>query len=98
MLSQYGVQSSLSGTSPANGNTYNIALSPLFFVRGGWINSNGANKFYDAGESGYYWSFQATSGTNYAYFLYLGNSYINPSASGADRYRGHPLRCLISTP
>ena len=97
MLSQYGVQSSLTGTSPVNGNTYNIALSPLFFVRGGGIYPNYTNKFDDAGRYGIYWSSRAFSDTNSAYRLGFYNSYVSPS-DGNNRYSGFSLRCLISTP
>ena len=97
MLSQYGVQSSLSGTSPVNSNTYNIALSPLFFVRGGGIYPADTNKFYYAGQYGIYWSSRAYSSTSYAYGLYFDNSYVSPSSNTA-RYVGFSLRCLISTP
>ena len=102
MLSQYGVQSKVNVAagavnSPVNGNNYDIALSPLFFVRGGWINPNNTNKFSDAGQYGYGWSSRADSSTNYAYELYFGSSSVGPS-SNLYRYFGLSLRCLISTP
>ena len=97
MLSQYGVQSNLSGTSSVNNNTYNIALSPLFFVRGGGIYPNSTSKFIVAGQNGYYWSSRASSGTRNAGELYFGTSGVNPS-DGTTRYYGYSLRCLISTP
>ena len=99
MLSQYGVQSKLSGTSPVNNNTYNIALSPLFFVRGGWIYPDYTDKFRVAGQNGYYWSSRAYSSSDYAYYLYFNSSYVYPSGYySRNRYNGLPLRCLISTP
>ena len=104
MLSQYGVQSKINVAagavnSPVNGNSYDIALSPLFFVRGGYINSssNETNKFIGAGREGYGWSSLATTSANAAYYLHVGNSSVLPSYS-ASRYYGRPLRCLISTP
>ena len=102
MLQQYGLASAyntgtLTGTSAVNGNTYNIALSPLFFVRGGYIDPYSTSKFYYAGQDGDYWSSRAGSGTYGAYYLYFGNSSVNPSLSIA-RYCGFSLRCLISTP
>ena len=102
MLQQYGLASaydtgSLTGTSAVNGNTYNIALSPLFFVRGGGISPDSTNKFVYAGLYGYYWSSRAYSHTNYAYELYFHNSLVNPSDYG-NRDLGFSLRCLISTP
>ena len=80
-----------------NNNTYNIALSPLFFVRGGYIYPNGTDKFRGAGQVGGYWSSRAYSDTTYAYRLDFNNSYVYPSAYYY-RYYGYSLRCLISTP
>ena len=102
LLQQYGLASAyntgtLTGTSSVNGNTYNIALSPLFFVRGGGIYPNYTNKFDSAGQGGIYWSSRAYSTTNAAYGLYFNNSYVAPS-SNRSRYVGYSLRCLISTP
>ena len=102
MLSQYGVQSKVNVAagavnSPVNGNSYDIALSPLFFVRGGYIYPTYSNKFNDAGLSGDYWSSRAYSYTNTAYVLSFNDSGVNPSGA-TDRYVGFSLRCLISTP
>ena len=97
MLSQYGVQSNLSGTSSVNNNTYNIALSPLFFVRGGYVTPNYTSKFTNAGRGGEYWSSRAYSNTNRAFCLNFDNSDVNPSGVN-DRGSGYSLRCLISTP
>ena len=102
LLQQYGLASAydngtLTGTSPVNSNTYNIALSPLFFVRGGWIYPDYTDKFRVAGQNGYYWSSRAYSSSDYAYYLNFGSSYVNPSRN-FDRYYGYSLRCLISTP
>ena len=98
MLSQYGVQSSLSGTSPVNGNTYNIALSPLFFVRGGKIFPSGTDRFINAGQDGSYWSSLANISTYYAYYLYFNSGSVTPSSYSNPRFTGFSLRCLISTP
>ncbi len=95
LLTQYGVASSLSGTSSVNSNTYNIALSPLFFVRGGRVDPNDSGKFWDAGQAGRYWSSRATSSTSDAYYLIFGNSSVDPS--NVSRYYGYSLRCLIPT-
>ena len=109
LLQQYGLapesgNGTLTGTSPVNNNTYNIALSPLFFVRGGFINlgskdvsPDGKITFYSAGQYGYYWSSRASSDTDSAYHLYFGNSIVDPSRNFG-RYFGRSLRCLISTP
>ena len=102
LLQQYGLapesgNGTLTGTSPVNNNTYNIALSPLFFVRGGYINPSNTDKFRVAGQYGYYWSSRAYPSTDGAYSLNFGNSSVNPSYNNA-RYVGRSLRCLISTP
>ena len=102
LLQQYGLASaynsgSLTGTSSVNNNTYNIALSPLFFVRSGYIRPDDTAKFRVAGQIGYYWSSRANSTTNNAYELYFDSSGVNPSYNFY-RYNGQSLRCLISTP
>ncbi len=98
MLNQYGVASSLSGTSNVNSNTYNIAQSPLFFVRGGYVNLYYPSEpFRWAGSDGYYWSSRAYSDTSYAYYLYFDNSIVAPSYGNVARYLGFSLRCLIPT-
>ena len=97
MLSQYGVQSKIAGTSPVNGSSYDIALSPLFFVRGGYMYPVGTNKFNNAGLEGYAWSSRADPNTNFAYYLRFYGSGVDPSAY-TNRYGGRSLRCLISTP
>ena len=102
MLSQYGVQSKINVAagavnSPVNGNSYDIALSPLFFVRGGYISPGLTDKFRVAGQTGYYWSSRAYSSTDNAYNLYFDTSYVTPS-SLTSRYSGFSLRCLIPTP
>ena len=102
MLQQYGVQSKINVAagavnSPVNGNDYDIALSPPFFVRGGYINPDRADKFIVAGQRGWYWSSRAYSDTVYAYYLSFDYSYVTPS-NISDHYIGQSLRCLISTP
>ena len=103
LLQQYGLASAynsgtLTGTSPVNGNTYNIALSPLFVVRGGGIYPSTTTKFDGAGQYGIYWSSRAYSSASFAYYLIFNNSLVNPSYYGNGRYSGQSLRCLISTP
>ena len=47
------------------------------------------------GSSGYYWS--STAYSNYsAYYLYFGGSYVYPGTSSYNKYRGWPVRCLVS--
>ncbi len=95
LLTQYGVASNLSGTSSVNSNTYNIALSPLFFVRGGFVYPSSTNKFNGAGGGGDYWSSRAYSNTSQAYFSNFDTGVL-PS-DYLDRYGGFSLRCLIPT-
>lgn len=94
MLSRYGVNSHSTGTSSVNNNTYNIALSPLFFVRGGYIEPN--DKYlYGAGNYSRYWSsVPRTTSTDQALSL-LFSSNVSPSNPYETRNRGLSLRCLI---
>ncbi len=96
LLTQYGVASSLSGTSSVNSNTYNIAQSPLFFVRGGVIDPSDSYKFWSAGRYGGYWSSRAYPSVNLAYRFYFDDSGVAPSNYWF-RYVGLPLRCLVPT-
>ena len=109
LLQQYGLASayntgSLTGTSPVNGNTYNLVLSPLFFMRGGWIDPSDTNKFNYAGQNGHYWSSLAAPYNKDTFsYLLLFHTSVYPSASGnwlngPYQYYGQSLRCLISTP
>ncbi len=94
LLSQYGVQSSLEGTSNINGNAYNITQSPLFFVRSGLIASGNSAPFQYAGRVGYGWSSRAHSDTGYAYVL---NFYTSVTSSySSTRSSGLSLRCYLS--
>ncbi len=101
LLQQYGLASawdkgSLIGTGSTDENTYNIALSPLFFVRGGNVLPHSSTKFWVAGGLGDYWSSRAASRTSQAYYLSIYTS-INPSSFSNYRYIGHSLRCLVPT-
>lgn len=93
LLSQYGVASSLSGTSSVNNNTYNIVQSPLFLVRSGYIWTSD-RQFYNAGLIGRYWSSRAYSSTDSAYYLTFNNGSVGSSGHNS-RYNGYSLRCLI---
>ncbi len=95
LLTQYGVASSLSGTSSVNSNDYNITLSPLFFVRGGLVHPN-RQQLYNAGQIGYFWSSRVGSSTSSAYYLYFTASSVSPSNNN-NRYFGNSLRCLVPT-
>lgn len=97
-LASSGVNGSITGTSPVNGNTYNIALSPLFFVRGGYINLRQTDKFRNAGQWSLYWFSQAYTNADYAYSLYFNNNSVYLFDSDFARFSGHSLRCLAQTP
>ena len=84
LLNQYGLTS-----SPTSGNN-NIATSPLYFVRSGYVNSGGSLGF--AGNNGGYWSGRASS-SSYAYYLDFYPSGVRPSDSYS-RYRGFSVRCV----
>lgn len=96
-LASSGVNGSITGTSPVNGNTYNIALSPLFFVRGGYINLRQTDKFCNAGQWSLYWFSQAYTNADYAYSLYFNNNSVYLFDSDFARFSGHSLRCLAQT-
>ncbi len=108
LLQEYGLATAWntgSASGVADGYEYNIALSPLFFVRGG------ENGNYDvdamqfkrtlsgAGSRGTYWSsyYGAYDGYgNPAFFLVLRASDVNPSSSytfSGQQY-GRSVRCL----
>ena len=89
MLSKYGLASSV-----AAGN-YNIASSPLYFVRSGWILlPTTAGTFRFAGALSVWWSSRAYSSTTYAYDLYLQTTGVVSPSYDSNRYDGFPLRCL----
>ena len=85
LLRQYGLTS-----SPTSSNN-NIATSPLYFVRSGYVNPG--SSLYDAGSLGDYWSGRAVS-SNFAYYLYFYSSGVYPSSSYGYRYRGFSVRCV----
>ncbi len=97
LLSQYGVSGSLEGTSSVNGNTYNIALSPLFITRSGYIWPGYTPPFRSAGQEGSLWSSLAYSEAGRAYFLNVNNSGVGPSNSGGARNFGRSVRCFVPT-
>lgn len=102
LLRQYGLAStwdsgSLSGTSSVNGATYNIAQSPLFFVRSGSIWYGDPTPFNGASLTSAYWSSRAGSSTGVAYGVYFDERSTYPS-NGRFVYSGYPIRCLVQTP
>ncbi len=101
MLQQYGVQSKVNVAAGAEmstvggNNNYDIALSPLFFLRGGRVNPAATNKFHYAGQHGYYWSSRADSSIYTAYSLYFDSRDVGSLKDG--HYFGYPLRCIVYT-
>ena len=72
LLNQYSLTS-----SPTSGNN-NIATSPLYFVRSGYVYPL-ASRLYSAGDRGDYWSGRAYS-SSIAYELYFYSSTVFPSS------------------
>lgn len=87
LLNQYSLTS-----SPASDNN-NIATSPLYFVRSGYVYPNYL-RLSHAGDHGAYWSGRAPS-SNDAYYLNFYSSYVYPS-SDYSRYFGHSVRCVAA--
>ena len=85
LLNQYGL------TSSTTSNNNNIATSPLYFVRSGYVYPS-YSRLYRAGDRGDYWSGRAYS-SNGAYELYFYSSSVNPSNYGR-RYSGFSVRCV----
>ena len=94
VLQQYGVNSNITGISGVNGNTYDISLSPLFFVRGGYIYPG--SSIATAGRDGVYWSsWVRASLVNDGISVLRFNTGVLPLANGSYRYYGYSLRCLL---
>ena len=85
LLNQYGLTS-----SPTSGNN-NIATSPLYFVRSGYVSSY-SSYLYNAGSNGSYWSGRADS-SNRAYYLYFDSSSVIPLHI-TGRHYGYSVRCV----
>lgn len=103
LLQQYGLASSfnfgtITGTS--GGYSYDIVLSPLFFVRSGYIFSysdqNNNHGLSAVGFWGHYWSSRSRF-EQYSYALLLTDSMVEPSRYNSERYIGRSLRCLLPT-
>lgn len=101
MLKKYGVNSGVTGSVSVGANVYNynIALSPLFWVRSGYI-SPSSKQLSDAGQDGRYWSSIAAISSYYAHGLSFGSTSVSPSASEAERigrYYGNSVRCYVGS-
>ena len=71
-----------------------LTSSPLYFVRGGYVDQNTSYLFNLAGAYGYYWSSTPLSNGTQAYFLsFGGTSSIAPSYRNNRNY-GFSVRCL----
>ena len=88
LLNQYGL------TSSATSGNNNIATSPLYFVRSGYV-SPGSVRLHGAGANGRYWSGRADS-SSYAYLLDFLSSGVSPSGSSSFRYIGYSVRCVAN--
>ena len=82
LLDKYGLNSSYNSTT--------ITQSPLYFNPSGYVTS-GLLRY--AGANGFYWSSTAHSSASYAYDLFFGSGYVDPSY-GSLRYLGFSVRCL----
>lgn len=101
MLRQYGISGNATGTSGTNQLGYNLALSPLFFVRNGEITPLNGPRISSVGSmTAFFSSIPDTSNTNSAPIWYNGNfqadNYHGGSAS-ASSYVGRSVRCLVPT-
>ena len=86
LVKQYGYTgSNQSGTTDAT-----LLASPLFFARGGSVDSG---SLVVQGSYGLYWSSRAYSISTRAYYLRFGSSYVYPSY-GHLRYVGLSVRCV----
>ena len=84
LLRQYSLAS-----TPTSGNN-NIATSPLYFVRSGYVDPGSSLR--RAGDYGYYWSGRAISSSN-AYNPYFSSWNVLPPSS-RNRYLGSSVRCV----
>ena len=87
LLNQYGLTS-----SPTSDNN-NIATSPLYFVRSGYVDPY-ASLLFDADGNGYQWSGRANS-SSFAHNLLFSSSFVLPSI-GNVRYYGQSVRCVAN--
>ena len=85
-----GIITSVSGSSYATDGFIKIRTSPLFFVRGGFVNGSSLNS---SGYTGDYWSSSVSSTFN-AYDALFNSSTIN-SAFGSSRNNGLSIRCMV---
>ncbi len=101
LLRQYGVSSNetgtgLSGNVTTAGNAYNIALDPLYFVRGGYTCPGCEYLFMYAGNTGIYYDSRAESAGGTVWALEITGSGVS-AGSGYTGSGGNSVRCLVPT-
>ena len=92
LLAQYGITSSVASAD----GMYNVAASPLYFVRSGIVNSAYGTIRY-AGVNGYYRTSTAAvlnGDAVVAYDFYFNDSTTTIQRVDGYRYTGRPVRCL----
>ena len=92
LIKQYGY----TGTNQMfSASDATLLASPLFFARGGYVNSSGS--LVNQGDSGFYWSSRADSNSNSTYRL-LFNDLSNVLPSYIDifnrNHSGYSVRCV----
>ena len=98
LLVNYGLTSSVTGS--AGGVNYNIATTPLYFVRSGFIHLYGKSFFKHGGDYGEIWSTLASSkyvtGSTMpsAYYFEFKITDVYPTRGPNERWLSFPLRCL----
>ncbi len=101
LLGKYGVNSTASGTG-INGYQYNIALSPLFLARDGYI-SYAAKELRGAGKEGVFWTSDSVDSDTARHLLINENS-VSPEYAATraawdgseDRWFAMPVRCVAA--
>ncbi len=109
LFEKYGLVTSptngtVTGVSSINSMTYDIALSPLFFVRSGYVypylavNSQDPG-FGGLGIQGFYWSAtnQGSSGVYGDGLEFWMSDWPVFLAKGDSSYKGYSVRCMVST-
>lgn len=76
--------------SSAGDTDAGLIASPLYFVRGGFVNASGQNL---PGNDGRYWFSASYSNTWNAYSLYFSSTYSSP-ANNYNRFLGRSVRCV----
>ena len=94
LLSQYGLASTITGIG-VDAQNYDIALAPLYFVRGGYVYYNSSSPMravINAGMGGYYWSSVAGHTRGGSYNLDFSTGVIPSMHGGA--VDGTTIRCI----